>query len=179
MKTITSIMMFLLVFVGVAYAGNFGEFNSLAINRFALIPGPEYQGFKMYKSGGGSVIIGALVKKDFVIDAYVLCDCTITVDDLVNSVSFLYSVIQDTRRQIFKHKDAELIIDGGTKLWKNRATKIIISSYNQLYHTNKTTFDFDNIKIKALDLGEIKWNVEDKNETKGHQKKIAIKLWVE
>jgi len=178
-KIVISLMILLLALVGVSQAGNFGEFNTIVINTFKLTPGPVLNGFKMYKSDGNHFLFGVLTQDDWVVEAFVISKGGANANDFVRSVGFIYSFVQDSRHKLKGHEDAEVIMSGGKELWLARSREIIKRSYNHLYHTKLAKFDIDNIRVRAEDIGEVKWRTRQENRSYDSKKMISIKLWID
>lgn len=176
-KAVTIVLFLLLLLVNTAIAGNFGSYNNLLIQTFGLTPGPALKGFKMYKSGADGLIVGVLVENDWVREAFVACKGDVTTEDFITAVSSIYAIVQETRYKVLHHKEAEIIISGNAAMWKVRANEMIKIAYKQLYHSTETTFTFDGIKVKAMDVGKVQWKV--KGDQYDVDKMFSIKVWVQ
>jgi hypothetical protein len=170
----------LMVFVNVAWAkGNFNLFNTTLVNNLKFTPGPEINGFKMYKSADDLQGLGVLLLENWVIESFIICRGDVSVRDLIKSIAVVYGFVQDTRWVAKDHpQDAEVIIAGGYALWEKRAEELLYSACKQLYHTKTTTFSFDNIQVKATDTGEVGWHTHTKDRSYDVKKIISIKLWM-
>jgi hypothetical protein len=175
-RKLTIAGLFLLLLVNMAYAGNFNSYNNLLVQTFSLIPGPALNGFKMYKSEQGGLIVGVLVEKDWIIEAFVACKGDVTRNDFITVVSSIYAIVQETRYKVLKHNEAEIIMSGDANMWKNRANEMISIAYKQLYHTTETTFVFDGLHVRAMDVGKVRWKV--KGAEYDPDKMFSIKVWI-
>ena len=180
-RVVVILVMLMLVLVNVASgaSGNFNALNTTLINTFKLIPGPEVGEFKMYKSSGGSVLIGVLPIKNWVAEAFVVCKGDITAQDMIKAVAVIYGFVQETRWFITgQPQEGEIIMDGGYKLWEKRAEELLYTACKQLYHTKESVFTFDNITVKAMDIGDVGWHKHTKDRSYDIKKMVSIKLWI-
>jgi hypothetical protein len=174
MKKIVLCLVLILFLGGVANAQNVQIFNGILVDKLHFTPGPVLKGFMMFKKG--SMLMGVMPTEDgWIKESFVVIPGNTDGNEMFAAIRFVYMSLQDSRK-CHNLPGADIVWNGGLKLWNERTNMIISKVAKGLGDKRQVEFNFDGLIVKGADAGDERMIGGMAGD---HSKQIlTIKMWI-